>query len=387
MKVKITLIGSRGIPAKYGGNETFVEELSTRLYKLGFQVYVTCESNRFYVDKYNNIIRIHTPSIESKVSTVPVINDIISTLYLLAKEGLSINIFYYIAPDGSIAAIFPKLLNKIVLINTDGLEWKRPIRRAIFWPIHLKILSPLISLILWFLEFLSVKVSNIIIADSKEIKNYLEKRYKINKVVYIPYGYRKLRKSYSTKIEENILNLIGVKSEDFYLTIARIVAENNIHIEVKAFKKVKSTKKLLIVGNFDQKDSYTRYLINLKGDSKSIIFVNSIYDKEIVGVLRRNCFAYIHAYEVGGTNPSLLEQMQFGKPILAYDVPFNREVLQEGGIYFKDDNDLANKVEMLERGEYNLEFIKKIQIKRIKEQYNWDNITKQYQTLFNLLIG
>ncbi|HII60982.1 TPA: glycosyltransferase family 1 protein, partial [Pyrococcus horikoshii] len=102
--------------------------------------------------------------------------------------------------------------------------------------------------------------------------------------------------------------------------------------------------------------------------------------------LRKNCFAYIHAYEVGGTNPSLLEQMLFKRPVLAYDVPFNKEVLQEGGIYFKDAEDLANKIEMLERGEFDLRLIKKTQIKRIKRQYNWEKVAREYEKLFNIAL-
>ncbi|WP_370519914.1 glycosyltransferase, partial [Thermococcus sp. GR7] len=100
-----------------------------------------------------------------------------------------------------------------------------------------------------------------------------------------------------------MLNKFGLKPEDYYLTVARIVAENNIHLEIEGFKKANSTKKLVIVGNFNKKDPYTKYLFELKGNAENVILLNPIYDKEVLGVLRKNCFAYIHAYEVGGTNP------------------------------------------------------------------------------------
>jgi Glycosyltransferase len=112
-----------------------------------------------------------------------------------------------------------------------------------------------------------------------------------------------------------------------------------------------------------------------------------IYDKEVLGILGKNCYAYIHAYEVGGTNPSLLEQMLFKKPIIAYDVPFHREVLQGGGIYFKDEDGLANCIERLENDGVDSEEIGKWQVKRTEEEYNWGNVAEEYSSLFKTLIG
>jgi glycosyltransferase involved in cell wall biosynthesis len=385
--MKVALLGSRGIPAKYGGNETFVEEVSKRLLMHGFEVYVTCESDKFYVDSYKGIIRVHIPSVKSNIITVPVINDLIATVYLSTRYGPEIEIFYYVAPDGSVSAILPRLLGKTTLVNPDGIEWKRPIRRGLFWPFYLRLLSPLMTIVQWSFEYLSIKVPHIVVADSLEIKEHLEKTYNAKNVVYIPYGARELISSELSKDDEiSILNKYGVSPRGYYLTVARIVAENNIHVEIEGFKKAKSEKKLVIVGNFNKKDPYTKYLFRLKGDNKNILLLDPIYDKEVLGVLRKNCFAYIHAYEVGGTNPSLLEQMLFKRPILAYDVPFNKGVLQEGGIYFKDAEDLANKMEMLERGEFDLKLIKKTQIRRIKRQYNWEKVAKEYERLFRSLI-
>jgi len=116
------------------------------------------------------------------------------------------------------------------------------------------------------------------------------------------------------------------------------------------------------------------------------MFLNPIYDKEVLGILRKNCYAYIHAYEVGGTNPSLLEQMLSGRPILAYDVPFHREVLQGGGIYFKDEDELAECIERLENTEVDLKEIEEYQIKRIEEEYNWSNVAAKYNLLFGELL-
>jgi len=385
--MRIAFIGSRGIPAKYGGNETFVEEISKRLMERGFQIYVTSESDRFFEDEYNGIIRVHVPSIQGKSVTIPSVNDVVATTYLLLKHSKDIDVVYYVAPDGALSAIIAKLFKKKIVINPDGIEWKRLIKRSHYAPFYMLPLYYIIMIYMYLMEYLSCKLPEITVADSIGIKEHLERTYKVENIVYIAYGARELLPPKISKKEEmEILDRSGLESNGYYLTVARIVAENNIHLEIEGFRKANSTKKLVIVGNFNRKDLYTKYLLKLKRDDENITLMNPIYEKEVLGVLRKNCFAYIHAYEVGGTNPSLLEQMIFKRPILAYDVPFNREVLQEGGIYFKDAEDLARKMMMLERGEFDLKLIKKTQVKRIKKQYNWEKVAKEYEMLFKGVI-
>lgn len=385
--LKIAFVGSRGIPAKYGGAETFAEEISQKLTKRGFEVYVTCESHRFHKDDYNGVIRIHTPSIQGKTLTVPTINDILSTFHLLLRCP-KIKLIYYAAPDAALAAVIPKLLRKKVIVNTDGIEWKRlAIRRPYFSPAW-KFLSVLVSWYLKLMERLAVKLSHAVIADSMEIKAYLEESYKAKNVVYISYGARELLNSdIPAEKEHEVLKSFDLSAGEYYLTVGRIVAENNIHKEIEGFKRASPDKKIVIVGNFNKKDKYTSYLIKLRDNEPRIIFLNPIYDKEVLGILRKNCYAYIHAYQVGGTNPSLLEQMLFKKPIIAYDVPFHREVLQGGGIYFKDADDLAKCIGMLENGEIDLKGIEEWQIRRIQEEYNWDNVAEKYKSLFRELLS
>ncbi|MCP4610077.1 MAG: glycosyltransferase family 1 protein, partial [Planctomycetes bacterium] len=173
---------------------------------------------------------------------------------------------------------------------------------------------------------------------------------------------------------------------EYYLTVARIVAENNIHKEIEGFNRSKSSKKFVVVGNFNDRDTYTKHLFKLKENNSKIVLLDPIYDEEVLGVLRKGCCAYIHAYEVGGTNPSLLEQMLFKKPIVASDVPFHREVLQDGGIYFKDEDELANCIQKLERGEFDLEKLGSEQIRRLEEEYNWERVSTQYNRLFEEIL-
>ncbi len=192
---KIALIGSRGVPAKYGGNEVIAEEIAIRLLHMGFEVYVTCESSRFYTDKYQGITRIHTPSIQGKTLTIPFLNDALSTLYILLKCP-SIDLIYYVSPPGAvITALLPRLLRKKVLINTDGIEWKRLGIRKRFSSIGWKFAFTIVGWGLKVEEWMDTMLAHVVIADSRAIKSHLERSYKSKNVVYIPYGARYLIKS------------------------------------------------------------------------------------------------------------------------------------------------------------------------------------------------
>lgn len=383
--VRIAFLGSRGIPANYGGAEVFVEEISRRLTQTGFEVYVSCESRWFHTDIYHGITRLHAPSIEGKTFTIPTVNEIIATFYLFLKYR-KIDAVYFTASHAAPATILPKLLGKKVIVNTDGLEWKRPLIRRKYLSAGWRLISPFASWYLKTSERLAVKLSDVIIADSMAIKAYLEERYGAGNVVFIPYGARETADADSPDgREDEFLEGLGLRREEYYLTVARVVTENNIHQEINSFQMSPSGKKFVIVGNFDRRDRYTQYLHKLRDNNPQIQFLNPIYDKEALGILRKNCYAYVHAYEVGGTNPSLLEQMFFGKPILAYDVPFHREVLRDGGIYYKDEKDLARHIGMLENGEIDLSKVKRCQAGRIAEEYNWDEVARKYGSLFRKL--
>lgn len=383
--MKIGWIGSRGIPVKYGGSEVFTEEISRKLTEMGFEVYVTCESNRFYQDKYNGVTRIHTASIEGKTITVPSINDVIATIYLLLKCP-DIRVVYYMNPDASPGAAIAKLFRKKVAFNTGGIEWLRPALRRKYFSVGWKVISVFVTWYVKWMEWMAVKLSDVVIADSRAIKTHLEQSYKARNVVYISYGARQLVNSdIPAEREHEILQDFGLSAGEYYLTVGRVVAENNIHREIEGFARSKSRKKLVVVGNFNQKDGYTKHLIGLKGSNSKLIFHDPIYDKEKLGTLRKNCFGYIHAYQTGGTNLSLLEQMIFGRPIIAYDVIYHRQILQRGGLYFRDEDGLASLIGMLEKGEVDLKKMAEWQARRIEEEYNWDNVAGKYSSLFKKL--
>jgi len=376
-RLKIALVGSRGIPPRYGGAETFVYELSKRL-KDSFDVYVSCENDRFDIDVFEGINRIHIWARHTPTMTIPVIYDIIATLYLL-KKVRDIDVIYYVAPDGAFASILAKLSRKRVIVNTDGIEWKRLLIRMRFVPWYQKPIYLMTSIAMFISEFLACKIPDVTIADSLAIKKYLENRWRPRRVEYIAYGIRELPKTEENRKIE-ILKRLGLERNRYYLTIGRIVAENNIHLEIEAFKKTKTDDKLVIVGPINPRDPYVKHLFRLREGDKRIIFTGGIYDPETIYTLRSECKAYIHPYTVGGTNPSLLEQLQFSKPIIAYDVPFHREILKDKATYFKTKEELTRIIEDLEKQNT-------IRVDREKPHIlTWERVTDRYRKIFKSLM-
>jgi rhamnosyltransferase len=244
-RIKVALIGSRGIPPRYGGTETFVYELSKRL-KENFDIYVTCEDNGFYMDEYEGIKRIHIWAKHTPTMTLPVIYDIIATLYLLRKVP-DIDLLFYVAPDGAYAAILAKLAGKRTVVSTDGVEWQRLLTRIKYAPLSHRPMYLLAMFALFLAEFFACKIPDATIADAITIKHHIERRWKPKKAVYIAYGVRQLPQIDEEK-QKIILHKLGLEKHGYYLTVGRIVAENNIHMEIQAFTQAKTRKKLVIVG-------------------------------------------------------------------------------------------------------------------------------------------
>jgi len=374
-RLKIALVGSRGIPPRYGGAETFVYELSKRL-REDFDIYVTCEDSGFYIDEHEGVKRVHIWARHTPTMTIPAIYDIVATLYLLKKVP-DMDVVFYVAPDGAYAATLAKLALRKTVVSTDGIEWQRLLTRIKYVPTLHKPIYLLTALVMFLAEFLACKLPDVTIADALAIKRYTEQRWRPKRTLYVAYGVRKLP-PVDEKRQETILKRLGLAKYNYYLTVGRIVAENNIHMEVEAFKQTKTEKKLVIVGPINPNDPYIKHVYRLKGNDQRIIFTGPIYDDAILYTLRANCKAYIHAYTVGGTNPSLLEQLQFNRPILAYDTPFHREILREMGIYFKTTQELAKKIEEIDNKDISIQW-------NPSKIFTWEYVANVYKQLFQQL--
>jgi len=355
--MKMGIVGSRGLPPRYGGYETFTSRLVPFLTKEGFEVIVYTLST-LKKEPYN------FPGVHRVFITVPPVKaleklclSVFSTFRAAFVE--KVDVILYLGVSGGIVMWIPKLLGIPTAVNTDGLEWKRS-----RWPIWGR----------WFLkllERLSVKFADKVIADSMAIGDYLKKEYGVEST-FIAYGCSECVED--DKSWEELKRTYNIESGGYYLVVGRAVPENNYSVICEGFLKSNSRKKLIFVTN-EVPDW-------LKVASDKVIYAGPIYDSLKLNTLRKNAFAYIHGHSVGGTNPSLLEAISCENLVIAYDVPFNREVLGDFALYFKDSASLSQIINSLENG--NVPYMEEIRAyyKSIRaERYNWEKVGEAYVRL------
>jgi glycosyltransferase involved in cell wall biosynthesis len=359
--MKIAIMGIRGIPANYGGFETFAEELAPRLVKMGHDVTVYGRSNIIdYDQEYYKGVRIKVlPTISHKY-----LDTVVHTLVCaLNSFFVPYDIVFVCNSANSVFTILPRLWGKRVVINVDGMEWKRQKWNwagKTFYKVS---------------EFLATILPNHIVTDAIDVQKYYEKRYKKTSTL-ISYGAPE-EKSTTT----DVLDQFGLKSGDYVLYVSRMEPENNAHRVVRAFEKVHTEKKLVMVGDAPYSHNYIANLKNTK-DAR-IIFTGYVFG-EGYRELQSNAYCYVQATEVGGTHPALVEGMGYGNCILANDVPEHREVLDETGIYFSptDDEDLCSKLQMLLDNPNIVQQRQRIVLERVRARYSWDRVAEQYDELF-----
>ncbi len=313
--MKIAITGTRGIPAKYGGFETCAEEIARYLAKKGYRILVSCRKY-LYTDPAGlpeNIYTCYPVCIKGKV-TETFSHTFFSMLRVLIWNPDIILIFN---AANSPIAILPKIFSKKVVINVDGLEWKRK-----KWGFAGKMYFR-------FAAFFSTVVADCIIADSKKILEYYLSRFH-KKPVYIPYG----AEIYFSKKPE-LLKQFKIEAKKYFFTGSRLEPENNQDLIISEFNNSGCKLPLVIAGNIEANSSYTKKLKKMAGPS--VKFIGPVYDRETYLELQANSLAYIHGNEVGGTNPALLSAMGCGCTVIALDVPFNKEVLEDAGMYFSKE--------------------------------------------------
>lgn len=358
-KMKIGILGTRGIPNNYGGFEQFAEFLSELLVKRGHVVYVYNSHNHpFKEDKWKGVNIIHCKDPEKKIGTVG--QFIYDLNCILDSRKRDFDIILQLGYGSS--SVWNKFLPKrsVIITNMDGLEWKRS-KFSLF-----------VQNFLLFAEKLAVNSSDYMIADSLGIQNYLKQKYSIN-ARYIPYGADLIN-----KFNEDLLSDFSINKYQYYLVIARMEPENNIQNILQGFLDANDKRKMIVIGSTET--NYGRY-IKKKYQNKHIAFLGYISDQEKLNVLRRFSYIYFHGHSVGGTNPSLLEAMAAGSLICAHKNEFNQSILGSDALYFTSSSDLTNIIDRNyddQREEYVSNNLKKIQSK-----YSWHNIVSQYESLMN----
>ncbi len=362
--MKIAIMGIRGIPANYGGFETFAEQLSVRLAQKGHEVTVYCRTNSIkYKPKYYKGVKlIKLPTVKHKYF------DTVAHTFLCVLQSLICNydVILICNSANSLFSFIPRIAGSKVVLNVDGLEWQRK-KWNIFGKYFYRIS-----------EYFATIFPNKIVSDAKVVQNYYKKKFK-EISVYIPYG--ALTEKISSK---EILKKYNLEANKYVLYVSRLEPENNAHLVVKAFEKVKTDLQLVIIGDAPYNSQYITALKNTK--DPRIIFTGYVFGQSYKE-FQSNAYIYIQATEVGGTHPALLEGMGFGNCVLANDVPEHHEVLDETGLYFylKKDDDLTIKMQYLSDNPEVVTKYKVKTVKRVKDFYTWDKVVDDYERLFRRL--
>ncbi|MCM8816107.1 MAG: DUF1972 domain-containing protein [Candidatus Omnitrophica bacterium] len=359
--MKIAIIGTRGIPARYGGFETCAEKIAEYLANKGHKVLVSCR-RYLYPDKPNihpRIKLIYPISIRGKISDT-FSHTFFSVLFTLSWSPDVILMFN---AANSPIALFAKFFGKKVAINVDGLEWKRK-KWGFMGKIYFK-----------FASSFSTLIADSIIVDSIEIGRYYRSRFNKSSI-FIPYG----GEIFYSKNPE-ILSGFGLKPKNYFFTGSRLEPENNQDLMVQEYQQIDTEIPLVIAGDIHSGSNYVKKLKSMA--SEKVRFIGTVYDKNAYMELQANSIAYIHGNEVGGTNPALLSAMGCGSIILALDVPFNREVLGDCGIYYtKKIGSLSSAIkEILNKPAFFSSLGERAR-ERVRKLYNWEEVGKKYEDLF-----
>ena len=358
---KIAVLGTRGIPAKYGGFETFAEALAIGLSRKGCDVTVFCErSAEIPSPTYQGVTLVHF-----RAPRLGPLSTIIFDLKCLLESRRGFDIVYMLGYGAAPFCLIPRLFGRRVWINMDGVEWKRS-KWSWSGRVYLRAM-----------ERIAVMAANRVIADAAAIKDHLEARYgRLKKCDVIAYGAHVTREADISGVE----HFAGLEPGGYYLVVCRMEPENHVREIIEGFEASESPYPLVVVGGISEQTDYVREL--LERDSERVRFVGAIYDQKLLTSLRFHARAYIHGHSVGGTNPSLLESMGVGNIVLAHDNPFNREVLGPHGSFFLNAEQLAESVRFVDQLPLanRLEIAEKM-CKRIVDCYGWQRIVDQYWML------
>ena len=362
--MKIAILGTRGIPANYGGFETFAEQLGTRLVERGHQVTVYGRKHYSTTDRrfYRGVELVTLPTIRHKYFDT-IIHTFLSVLHASPRKY---DIILICNAANSIFSFIPRLFGTPTLVNVDGLERKRKKWNWVGQTYYL--LS----------EWLSTFLPTAIVTDAKVIQDYYATRYNKESAM-IAYGAEVARRA-----EPEKLSRFGLNPNDYVLYVSRLEPENNAHLVIEAYEKVKTDKPLVIVGGAPYAEEYIAQLKSTR--DPRVKFLGFVFGEDY-RALQQNAYCYVHATEVGGTHPALIEAMGAGNCALTLNTPENREVINGAGIVYDSVSDLTAKLQhVIDHSEMIGEYRRR-SMDRVLELYDWEQITGQYAELLSNLAG
>jgi glycosyltransferase involved in cell wall biosynthesis len=358
--MRIALLGTRGIPANYGGFETFAEELSRRLAQRGHKVTVWCR-DRHTSSQYLGVDLRYIPPVRHKYLDT-IVHTFLSTIDLLFHRH---DAALYCNAANAIFTWMPRLAGMPVALNVDGLERNRKKWNALArgW-YHMS-------------EWLATIMPDAVVSDAQIIAEYYRTRYR-KQTTFIPYG-AEIGAVEST----HTLRELRLEPGKYFLYVSRMEPENNALLVREAFEKLNTDMRLALVGDAPYADEYIGK-VRATRDPR-VVMPGAIYGRGYQE-LQSHCFAYIHATEVGGTHPALIEAMGRGALTLYLDTAENAEVARGAAVPFTH-SDLAERLSAcLSMNGAQREAYRSAAVRRVRERYSWDAVTDAYETLLKSLV-
>jgi glycosyltransferase involved in cell wall biosynthesis len=357
--MRIALVGTRGIPARYGGFETFAEELSTRLALRGHEVTVYCRGPRGR-SVYRGVRQVWLPTIRHKYFDT-IAHTLFSTLHLLARRQ---DAALYCNGANALFTLLPRTAGMPVALNVDGIERRRKKwnRLARGW--------------YYISEWLATFCPDEVVTDAEAIREYYRREWR-KESTFIPYG-AEVGKVCTT----DTLRALGLEPGKYFLYVSRMEPENHPLAVRQAFERVPCAMRLALVGDAPYAHEYIARVRDTR-DAR-VVMPGAIYGQGYAE-LGSHCFAYIHATEVGGTHPALIEAMGRGALVLYRNTPENAEAAGGAGIPFEPE-ELDRKMELaLRMPEAEREALRAAAMARVRERYSWDTVTDRYEELLEAL--
>jgi glycosyltransferase involved in cell wall biosynthesis len=362
-KWSVAILGTRGIPARHGGFETFAEKLSLYLSRHGWKVFVYCQGDksvrRRIDDTWQGVDRITFPvRLQGAPGTLEFdwacVRDVVKM-----RPGVALTLGY----NTAVFCLWMRLLGVPNLINMDGLEWRRD-----KWRTHERAW-------LWANERIGCWTGEHLIADHPAIADHLATRVSREKISTIAYG------------AEHILEATPDPLANFELTpdkygivIGRPEPENSILEVVRAFSRRTRHAKLVVLGKYEP-DARGYHREVMDAASEEVVFPGAIYDARTVRALRFHARFYLHGHKVGGTNPSLVEALGAGNAIIAHDNVFNRWVAGAGGRYFASQSQCEDHIADVLGDDDTVAMMRASSVERFANAFRWDGILNQYEML------
>ena len=362
MKKTLRILGTRGVPAAHGGFETFAEHLALYLVVHGWRVIVYCQIDGVgpvFEDTWQGVERVHIP-VAQEGPKGTIVFDWQATAHAAQFKDLCLTLGY----NTAIFCALLRLKGVPNLINMDGVEWKRQ-----KW-------SGVAKLWFWFNDWAGCWLGNHLVADHPQIKVHLQTRVSSEKITMIPYG-----ADLVTAADESPVRALGLVPGKFLTVIARAEPENSILEVVKGFSSKPRGYKLVVLGNYQPDNAYHNAIKEVASDE--VKFVGAIYDKSVVQALRFHSAAYVHGHQVGGTNPSLVEAMGAGNPVIAHDNSFNRWVAGDSARYFNGAEEFSAVLDNLMSMPSALGEMKADILHRYHDHFTWDKVLSDYELLLN----